>query len=68
MKPSLPSNNGQLSLFSLENNQGYIMTENEKRSIDIVKALKIDEITPVDALNRLFELKKLLDLEENGRK
>lgn len=68
MKPYLPSDNGQLSLFSLENNQGYIMTENEKRSIDMVKALKIDEITPVDALNRLFELKKLLDLEENGRK
>ena len=60
MKPALPSDNGQLSLFSLEKNQGYIMTENEKRSIGMLRDIKPEEITPIEAMNTLFELKKLL--------
>ena len=60
MKPALPSDNGQTSLFSLEKNQGYIMTENEKRSIGMLRDIKPEEITPIEAMNTLFELKKLL--------
>ncbi len=60
-KSVLPANDGQLSLFSLDKNQDYIMTENEKRSIELLKALKVEEMTPIEAMNRLFELKKLVD-------
>ena len=37
------------------------MTENEKRSIELLKELKVEEMTPIEAMNRLFELKKLID-------
>ena len=60
-KSVLPANDGQLSLFSLDKNQDYIMTENEKRSIELLKELKVEEMTPIEAMNRLFELKKLID-------
>lgn len=54
---------GQMSLFDMfsEKQSGLTVSEQEKKALDTLRKLDLSNMTPIEAMNRLYELQKSID-------